>query len=179
TSREPRAVTRTIADGAKGPAPHYDLIDQTAFDLQAAYGDWLWKLEAMTRHGHGERFAAFVGGFEYTVTGVAGTRMDLGVLAEDLHDGRDATAPATLFDDDLFFGLRLAVNDAQSTEVLAGVVKDLGDNGHLFFVEASRRLGDAWKAEFELRTADALPSNNTFQPLRRDDFVQVGLTFYF
>ncbi|MDH5747795.1 MAG: hypothetical protein OEY85_00635 [Rhodospirillales bacterium] len=179
TSREPRIVTRVKGNGAVVPAPHYDLISQTALDVQATYGDWLWKLEAMTRSGHGDRFAAVAGGFEYTHVGFLDSRVDLGILAEYLYDGRDKTAPATLYDNDLFIGLRFVLNDEQSTEVLAGVIKDLNDNGHLFFIEASRRFGDNWKGSFEFRSVDALPSNDPFQPLRRDDYLQVGLAYFF
>lgn len=57
TSREPTLFTAT-RDGKDVFVPHYDLIDQTGLELQYTTGAWLWKLEAMTRTGHGERFGA-------------------------------------------------------------------------------------------------------------------------
>lgn len=55
---------------------------------------------------------------------VFGSGTDLGILAEYLYDGREATAPPTPFDDDLFVGTRLTLNDPQSAELLMGAIID-------------------------------------------------------
>ena len=84
--------------------PHYLVIDQTAVDLQWTGDATLWKLEAMTRSGHGDRFAAFVAGVEHTLYGFMGGAADLGLLLEGMYDGRDDTAPPTIFEGDVFGG---------------------------------------------------------------------------
>ncbi len=126
-------------------APHYPQIRQTSLDLQATKGDWLWKLEALHRSGQDDPYNAATGGFEYTTVGIAETDMDLGLLMEYLYDERGETAPVP-FENDLFIGLRLTANDAQSSELLTGIIQDLDSSALMFNLEASRRLGSAWKA---------------------------------
>lgn len=87
TRREPTFAI-AVRDGKSVLIPHYDLIDQTGLEAQLTRGAWLWKLEAITRSGHGDRFAAAVAGFEYTLYQMAGTGADLGLLFEYQYDGR-------------------------------------------------------------------------------------------
>ncbi len=180
TSREPRLIPRIDADGRAVFVPHYDQIDQTSLDLQFTKDAWLWKLEAMTRGGHGDRFLAAVGGFEYTLFGAFGTNADVGLLGEYLYDGREAgPAPGTSADDDIFLGARLALNDEQDTAVLAGAIIDRSSQATLFFVEAERRLGDSWKIELEGRFFLNAPGGDPLAGLRDDDFITLRITKYF
>jgi hypothetical protein len=57
-----------------------------------------------------------------------------------------------VFDRDVFIGARVALNDAQSSEMLAGFLVDTSNHGRSFRVEASRRIGASWKLELELQT---------------------------
>jgi hypothetical protein len=181
TSREPRLISRIDAGGRTVLAPRYDQIDQTGLDLQLTTDAWLWKLEAMTRGGHGDRFLAAVGGFEYALYGVLETNADLGLLAEYLYDGRDAdTAPGTGADDDVFFGARLALNDEQDSAVLvAGAVVDRRFQATLLFVEAERCLGDSWKIELEGSFFRNVPGDDPLAGIRDDDVVTLRLTKFF
>ncbi len=180
TSREPRLIPRIDANGRTVLVPQYDQIDQTSLDLQLTTDAWLWKLEAMTRSGHGDRFLAAVGGFEYTLFGVLETSADLGLLAEYLYDGReDDTAPGTSADDDIFLGARLALNDEQDSAVLAGAIVDRKSQATLFFVEAERRLGDSWKIELEGRFFLNVPGGDPLAGIRDDDVVTLRLTKFF
>ena len=177
TSREPNLV---FGLEPSGPTlrPFYPQIDQFGLDLQATRGAWLFKLEAISRWSDLEDHLAAVGGFEYTFFDVAGRGPDIGVLAELLWDERGATA-ITPFAEDLFIGSRVALNDVQSTEFLLGGVLDL-DNGSLFLnLEASRRLGSRWELELRGRAfTDVDPTDRLF-PLENDDYLQLGLRFYF
>ena len=178
--REPRLIPEVDALGRPTVLkPHYDIIHQTSVELQATLGNWLLKLEAITRSGQGRRFAALVAGFEYTLFGVFDTPIDLGLLAEYLYDGRDRHAPLTPFDNDLFLGLRLALNDPQSTELLAGVIVDLDNQGQLFSIEANRRFGERWRLELEVRIFNDMASSDVLFNLRRDDLVQLSLARFF
>ena len=180
TSREPRLLPRAAPDGAITLVPHYDQIDQTGVDVQLTKGAWLWKLEAITRGGHGERFAATVGGFEYTRFQVFESAADLGLLAEYHYDGRDqARAPRTLFDDDLFIGGRLTLNDEQDSALLAGTVIDRTSQATLVSLEAERRLGEHWRLELEGRLFLNQPSGDPAFAIRDDDVVTLRLTRYF
>jgi len=184
TSREPRFLLRPASGGGLRLVPRYDLINQTSFDAQGAFGDWLLKIEAMTRTGHGgERIFAIGGGFEYTFGGVLDSDADLGVLVEVLYDDRNddngSTAPPTLFDHDVFTGLRLSFNDVDSTDVLAGVVTDWRSGARAISIEANRRIGERVKIGIEARTFDAFPSSDFFNALSRDDYLQFTFSYYF
>ncbi|MHA1600928.1 MAG: hypothetical protein ACTSW2_08880 [Alphaproteobacteria bacterium] len=179
TSREPRLIPGTL-NGESVLVPHYDQIDQTGLDVQFTGDATLWKLEAITRGGHGDRFFAAVGGLEHTIFGAFDTNADIGLLAEYLYDGRDAAgAPATSADDDIFLATRLTLNDEQDTALLAGVIVDRDTQATLLSIEAERRLGDSWKLELEGRLFLNIPSNDPLAAVRRDDFITLRLTRYF
>jgi hypothetical protein len=134
TSREPLLVPQQRG-GEIVLAPFYPLINQTGLDLQMTGEAWLWKLEAITRSGFGDRYIAFTGGFERTLVGVFGSSTDLGLLAEYLYDSRGLKA-TTPFQNDLFLGTRLAFNDVQGSELLTGAIIDLesGARGRRFLL---------------------------------------------
>ena len=174
TSREPRFGFKLAPDGEPILFPIYDIIHQTGTDLQATLGSWLLKFEALRRQGQGDTYLAAVGGFEYTYVGVFETAMDVGVLGEYHWDerGRGASSP---FNDDLFFGSRLAFNDAADSQVLGGMVSDLNGTGHFLNIEASRRIGDDWKVELEMRLLLEIAPENPLFAFNRDDHIQLEL----
>lgn len=180
TSREPLLKSRTDPDGGKVFVPQYDLIHQTSLDLQYTSGAWLWKLEAMTRTGHGHTFFASVAGFEYTLFHVFQGSADLGLLAEYQYDGRNQNAaPGTASDDDIFLGTRLTLNDAASTALLAGTVVDRSSGALRFFVEAERRIWGNWKAEIEGRFFVNIPDDDLGAGIRDDDVITLRLSYFF
>lgn len=176
TSREPRFVA--------GPdftslLPVYDQVEQGGIDLQVTKEAWLWKLEAIARHGATHTFAAAVAGFEVTYYQVRGTSVDLGVLLEVQYDGRNEAEPVTIADNDVFIGARLALNDAQDTAVLAGMTRDV-DTGEMFInVEAERRFGEDWFTELRVRAFSGAGPGDTTYWLQRDDYVQLNITRHF
>ena len=187
TSREPRFAIDLANQRIR---PVYDTITQGGVDLQYTKDAWLWKLEAIVREGHGDVFAAAVGGFEYTLYQIFGGNADLGLLAEYQYDGRDDNmvletagpafvAPVAFGDNDIFAGARLALNDLQDTSLLAGATVDANDAFIGMFVEAQRRVGQNWTAELEARLfLNADPQNAAF-PIRDDDFMTLRITRYF
>lgn len=142
TSREARLI---LSDDATRFEPRYDQIHQIGLDLQYTKDAWLWKFEGIVREGQGT-FGALVGGFEYTFYQINETDADVGVLGEYLYDGRDNDkAPPTAFDNDLFLGARLTLNDINDTAALVGTVVDLETRTTSFRLEAERRIGDGQK----------------------------------
>ncbi len=175
TARAPRLLPEQVG-GEVRLVPYYDQLQQVGLDIQATLDAWLWKLEAVSRHDSAGRSSAFTGGFEYTFYGVVGDG-DLGVLMEYSFDDRgDAFA---VMDNDVFVGARFTLNDAQSSELLAGVIMDMGGDGRLVNIEASRRLGDAWKLSLEARFFVAIPDAKPLTGLRHDDYLQIELARYF
>lgn len=177
TSRDPRFNARLI-NGVPTLVPYYDLITQTGLDAQATLGSWLWKLEIIARAGQGDRYTAATGGFEYTFAGVFETGMDVGLIAEYLYDDRGTDAP-TPFSDDVLLGCRLALNDVQSSDLLAGVMFDRDGGARNFSIEGSRRLGSNWKLSIEARVYDHAPASDPLYVFRDDDYLQVELARYF
>jgi len=158
--------------------PLYPLIHQTSLDLQLTRGAVLGKLEALTRSELGRRFVAGTGGVEYTFTGVGESRLDLGVLAEYMYDGRPGRDAAP-FQNDVFLGGRLEFNDVQSTEILAGGAVDLESGAALVRLEASRRIGSRWRVAAKAWAFLGIPESDPLYSLRRDEFVQVEIARYF
>jgi len=177
TAREPRLPPGLAADGQPVLIPHYDVIGQVGVDVQYTRDAWLWKLEAISRHGQGKPFAAVVAGFEYTRFGLAGGNADLGLLLEYLYDRRDNTAPPTIYDDDWFLGFRLGLNDTQGTAILGGAIVD--DDGTFVLVEAQRRLGQTWTIELEARWfLDINPADPILAGFHNDSFFTLRLARY-
>jgi hypothetical protein len=177
TSRDPRFTLGADTNNAPVLVPHYDLIRQFGIDTSATAGAWVWKLEGIRRSGVQPTYYAATGGFEYTLSGIyAG--MDLGVLFEYSYDSRGTSSPSPL-QDDVLVGLRLALNDVQSSELLIGIVQDRRSDARFLNLEASRRLGKAWKLSAEARAFAHIPASDPFYSIRRDDYLQVELGWYF
>jgi hypothetical protein len=195
TSREPRFVVRPAAidpvtQSVSKVTPLYETIDQTSIDLQAIYGSWLWKLEAITRSGQGDRINAAAGGFEYTFVGVNESQLDIGVISEYLYDSRGdeldpgkalSGKPFSLspFQRDLVLGARFTLNDVNGSELLASVILDLDGGGQSYNIEASRRLGNDWKLSLEARGVSNAPQDSTLSSFEDDTRLRMELARYF
>ena len=179
TSREPRFALAAGSEGQPALQPVYDGIDQVGLDAQWTGDATLWKLEAMTRGGHGDRIYAVSGGIEHTLYQIGGSDGDLGLLAELMLDSRDADAPPTLFDNDLFLGGRWALNDVSDTSLLGGPVIDLATGETLIFAEVERRIGSDWRLSLEARLfANADPGSIAYG-IRRDGYLSLSMTRFF
>ncbi len=176
TSREPRFILNNTASRF---LPVYDLINQFGMDLQYTSDAWLWKLEAMAREGQGNTFSAVSAGFEYTLYQIMQSDKDLGLLLEYHYDGRDATAAPSTFDHDIFVGARLAFNDTQDTELLAGITVDSSGDDRFVNIEAERRFTDHIKGELRVRLFNHPESGSSFAAFEKDDYVQLQLRYYF
>ena len=175
TSREPEFKANNTGTAL---IPHYAQIQQVGLDLQYTGDAWLWKLEAIRRESNTTGYNAAVGGFEYTLSGVADSSADLGLLAEYHVDSRDEKASSPL-QNDLFLGARLALNDVQSAELLAGTVIDLDNQSKSLRLEASRRIGDAIKINIEAQVFTDIDSNDPLNTLRHDDHLLAELQHFF
>lgn len=174
TSREPLVVP----NGAQ-LLPYYPQLTQLGLEGQWIVDNWIWKLEVVQRELSTSHWQAAVAGFEYTSVGVLDSVYDVGWLVEYQYDSRGAQSlqPGQR---DLFVGARVAWNDEAGTELLFGVVQDLQDgSSRSGMLEASTR----WNNNIRLRL-DAWFFHTTAadQPtwwLRRDDFIQLGVDYYF
>ncbi|MEL6961682.1 MAG: hypothetical protein AAFO01_02940 [Pseudomonadota bacterium] len=176
TSREARLV---LSDDLTRFEPRYDQIHQFGLDLQYTKDAWLWKFEGIVREGQGT-FGALVGGFEYTFYQIHDSDADLGVLAEFLYDGRDDDkAPPTPFDNDLFVGARLTLNDIDDTAVLAGGVVDLETQTTSLRLEAERRFGNNQTLEFESQWFANVDDGDPLASIEDDGYMLLRFTQFF
>jgi hypothetical protein len=164
-------------DGQGALRPHYARIHQTGLEAQAIAGGWLWKLEAIHRSGQGDRYTAMTSGFEYTFSNIKESGADVGLLVEYSWDQRDV-GPSPL-DEDVFVGSRMALNDVQSSELLAGVIVDTESATTALLVEASRRVGASWKVEVEGRAFLNVDQIDPFYAFRRDSYIELKVQRYF
>ncbi len=178
TNRAPSFVPGLDESGQPVLRPFYAQTERTGLTLQWTGETILWKLEAVSENTLSSRSFSAVGGFERTIVGILGSQYDLGALVEYHFDDRGDFAPAP-FENDVFVGGRLALNDVQSTAVLAGAIVDVDNQSTAIFMEASRRLGETFTVELEWRGFVNVPSNDQLYFFSRDDHVLVSLQRYF
>jgi len=158
--------------------PYYEIMNQTGFELQNTSDAWLWKLEVIRRDTSLDTFTALTGGFEYTFYGVFDSDIDVGVIGEYLFDDRNDEL-ATPFEDDVMIGTRITWNDEQSSELLLGVIQDMDSSDAAWSIEASRRVGNRWKASLEGRFFSVDKTNSALYQIRDDDYIQLEFARYF
>ena len=179
TSREPGLVPL----GNSGfYTPYYPQMKQVGLEGQWIVDSWIWKLESIYRDyqqsplGH---FYAATAGFEYSMVGVMDTDYDLGWLLEYQYDSRGlaATGPGQR---DIFLGTRLAWNDEAGTELLFGFVQDLDDSGSRSgMLEASTRYNNNLRLRLDAWFFQTQRPDQPIWWFRRDDYIQLGIDYYF
>lgn len=157
---------------------HYELMHQTGLEVQALTGSMLWKLEAIYRQSKRKIIRAYTIGGEYTFSNMFRSGADLGLILEYTYDDRGIESLNSL-DDDLFFGLRLAANDRQSTDFLGGVIMDLNNQTIRYIFEANRRLGQSWKITVEGAGFANVDESEFIYLIRNDSFLKGSLAFFF
>lgn len=177
TNRDPKLLLKN-SNGNTYLAPYYEQMDQIGFDLQATIDSWLWKLETINRDTNSENYWAAQGGFEYTFYGIQESVADLGVLMEYGWDERGEDADAAV-QNDLFLGARLTLNDASSTEMLAGLSHDIDYHSDSLIIEASRRYGDNWKLSLDGRFFSSNDPMDLSYSIKQDDHLQLTVERYF
>ncbi|MGQ0587817.1 MAG: hypothetical protein ACT4PK_11560 [Gammaproteobacteria bacterium] len=179
TGREPRLVIGGVFPNLV-LVPTYDAWRQASLDAQLVTGSMAWKLEAVNRDTAGERTWGSVAGFEYTFGDVGGSGMDIGVLGEYLSDQKD-DGLSILVDDEVFAGVRLALNDVAGTTLLAGVLASSDDGKtRRYGLEASGRLNDNWKLSGEARIFSAFPTTDPILAAFADQsFITLTLERFF
>jgi hypothetical protein len=179
TSREPDFVVNIDEQGQASLRPFYPQMKQVGVDLLAVVDSWLLKFEGINREVGDSDLIALVGGFEYTNVGIFDSVYDIGWLMEYQFDDRDELAN-TPSQNDLMLGTRFVFNDVDGTEILLGFVQDLDySEVRSGFIEASSRINDNWKWKLD---AWLFSSDKMIEPsylVRRDDYVQLSIEYYF
>ncbi len=179
TARDP--VLLLSFDQTSGSAflyPYYQQINQTGLDIQLIAGEWLIKGEAYYRTGQSRSYAASTFGFEYTFVGIAGTMMDMGLIGEYVFDDRDNGWLPTIYENDIMGGIRLAINDMASSNILLGLIRDLDSGSTIIGIEASRRLGDSLRLTLDASFFIDMEYSDPAFAMARDDCIKLELVWY-
>ena len=177
TGREPLFIPEITANNDVQLIPYYEQIQQWSVDGQATIDSWLIKWEMLYREGKEENFFASQSGIEYTLYGLI-QQADLGVLVEYAWDER-GTHALSIFQNDVFIGARLAFNDVQSSELLAGIGYDLDFDAHNLVIEGSRRFGENIKGSLDLRIFNSDEPMDLSYAFRQDDHLQLTVQYFF
>jgi len=177
TNRDPYFVAGTGENGDSALRPFYEQMDQVGLDFQYTGEGWLWKFEGIGRYTERQDYAAMVGGFEYTLYGLGGSNVDLGVLSEVHLDSRGSAAESPL-NKDLFVGGRFTWNDEADTNLVVGAFYDWDTNSTSGRVELETRLGQGVKLEVEAQIFADIQSDDAFFTLRRDSYLQSSLSWH-
>ena len=160
-----------------GLAPHYPQMSQIGIDLQYTGESTIWKLETINRQINNDSFTAAVGGFEHTLPAFE-SGAELGLLAEYHRDSR-GEKPGVAFQNDIFVGARYALNDEDSTQILAGAFVDMDNDSKSVRLEASRRLGKGFKLNIEGQAFLDIDKSDPLSIFEKDDYIQLELQKYF
>ena len=167
------------------PTPHGQLqplylhMQQLGLETQLISGSWIWKLESIYRKTRIEDFTAATAGVEYTQVGLFNTSWDLGWIAEYQYDSRGKQAPLP-GQNDMFVGGRFVANDAAGTELLLGIAQDLDNfSSQSGKLEASMRLNNSLRLQLDAWFFRSQHSDDPLYYIRRDDFFQLSLDYYF
>lgn len=157
--------------------PYYQIIHQSGLDLQYTLSNALFKLEAINRSGQGGTFFATVVGLEYSLPTLGG--IDTSLLLEYLYDGRGVAAPFTPFDDDLYLGARIALNNVNGSEIVAGVTIDRHTLTSIVSIEGSTRISDHLRLELDAKIFSSTKERDHIYFVKDDDFVQLRVLYHF
>lgn len=174
-SSDPTVITDS---NPLGLIANYDWIRQWGVDANYLLGDFTFKGEYMSRFTPVDHFQAVVGGFEYTFSGLFGSDMDLNVVVERSVDTRGQNSIALLQNDN-FYGLRLAFNDVQSTQIKVGLMHDRGDGSKSIRVEATRRWSDSVNLRLEGQFFRSVAQGNPLFIIQDDSYLQLSAIFFF
>jgi len=178
TSRDPLLAPGFDDDGNPVLVPFYEQMRQLGIDALLIHDAWIWRLELIRRLADSADFDAYTTGFEYSFYGITESGTDLGLLVELSEDSRPKSSAHPL-DNDAFVGTRFAFNDEQSTEILAGFIVDLDNQGRSFRVEGSRRFGASFKGTLELQTFSGIDDEDPLAAFADDDFLMLEMAYYF
>lgn len=147
--------------------PNYARIEQAGFELLWVRGQILVKLESIYRSTGDDDFTGLGIGLEREFPRIGSAKNSLTLYGEYYYDGResDRISPLTPFQNDVFLGFRLALNDLRSTEYELRFTRDLDYDSTFWDVRAKTRIKQQWFIEASLYKfvhVDADPALRSF-----------------
>lgn len=205
TSRDPLPILSSLDLSAPSAvfSAYYEQMHQLGIELQYIYDAWAFKYESASRWQASGNYHNIVSGFEYTFSDIAASDIDVGLLMEYLWHNRDdisiekpslrvlssGEAPEKVpkvpsnylspFDNDIFLGMRFALNNINGSYFLAGVIIDADDQTTAASFEGSTRLVDNLNLSLNVYVFSNASKESAFYAFRKDDQIELKLQWYF
>ncbi len=147
--------------------PNYAQIEQAGLELLWVKGQLLVKLESIYRSTNDENFTGLGIGLEREFPRIGLAKNGLTLYGEYYYDGRDSerSSPLTPFQNDVFFGVRLALNNLSGTVYELRLTRDLDNNSSFWDFRAKTRIKQQWFIEaslYEFSNVDHDPALKSF-----------------
>lgn len=176
--REPRFFAQLTSQRVNAS---YERLHHAGLDLQWTTDAITLKFEGVVRWWSEDRHFSFAAalGAERAFLDLGGA--DLILVAEYHMDNRGPDQPFTVYDNDVFGGFRLALNDDAGTALGAGALVDLFTGQTYLRASAERRLHENWKAALEAHVFFGSRDGNgrLESALLADHFLQARVAYYF
>lgn len=161
--------------------PHYVLGRQFGVDLQYTAGPALLKLEAAhvdPEVAGEESYWATVTGIEYLPGEVLDLPWETTLYLEHNWDSRGDDGPS-MFQNDVFVGLRIGFGNPNETALRLGAVADLDHGGVLGSATLTTRLNDQLRLEAQYLFVDAHDRRDALYTARDLNQVSMSLQWHF
>lgn len=159
------------------PVWYVDLINQASLDAKLSINDLELKGEVLYRVSEHDSTRAIVAGLEYQFASVA--KMDVSFLSEYSWDQRGKSALGTLYQNDIFAGLRMTFPERGKSEILIGQNYDFDYYSQYGFIEANYFLADTFSIGLEVWWFDIKNEDSIQASYSDDDMIQLTAFYHF
>lgn len=135
--------------------PKYSEITQLGFDIQATFGDVLYKGEMIYRDnqynydGNIDDYTNYIVGLEHNSYGVFSQNWDLASIVEYAYDTRGSKSHHG-YQNDLFLGARLVLNNIEDTQYFLSLQNDLDKNTRALTFNCESRFFSLFRAGIDI-----------------------------
>lgn len=157
--------------------PLYDVVHRYALEAQVTLDHIILKAEAVKQQSELNPYRAWSSGFEYTQGGLWGSRFDVGYLLEYSHDNR--SSESSVFQNDVFAGIRLTHNNTQASEWIVGISQDLDSGGKIIRTQFESRITEKWFLEIDSWIFTRTDSRDALFSIKDDSYIELAFTYYF
>ena len=183
TSRDTSTIPK-IENGQVKYFAGYERVSQFGSFIQKVSGPFIYKFEGIKRNGQKnslykrQNYYSYITGLEYIKTRLYQKMWDLNLFLEYSNDDRGSSS-TDIFQNDLFLGSRISLNDVDGTEITQTLSLDMDGNGNIGSIEISSRLRETLRITADYRFYWSLKKADTLYSFRKDNYIGIRLTNYF
>ena len=162
----------------------YERISQIGTYLQTISGSYIFKVEAIRRHGKKnannirENYYSFTLGTEYLINRLFEKVWDLSLFIEYSNDNRSNDS-TDIMQNDIFMAGQFLFNDVSGTELLIGSTFDMDGGGNTSNVELSSRITEDIRVTGTYQLYWSTNNKDPLYDFRRDNYFGVKAIKYF